>query len=93
MPEVFTNNLNPAKKVTTEQIKDIRKRYYSGETCYSMANGIYKGILSKTTIDGIATRKTYKDGIHYNSDVSTNCTEAIDTPWETGILEINSSKK
>lgn len=93
MPEVFNNNPNPAKKVTIEQIQDIRKRYDAGETCYSMANGVYKGVLSKTTIYGIATRKTYNDDIHYNSDVSTNCTEAIDTPWETGILEENSGKK
>ena len=93
MPEVFNQNPNPSKKVTSEQIKDIRRRYDSGESCYSMANGVYKGILSQTTIYGIATRKTYKDNIHYNSDVSTNCTETIDTSWETGILEKNSSKK
>lgn len=93
MPEVFKNNPYPAKKVTQEQIDDIRKRYDSGETVYSMANGDYKGILGRTSIYNIATRKTYKDNIHYYSGVSTNCTETIDTSWETGILEENSSKK
>lgn len=70
MPEVFEKNPRPSQKVTLEDIEDIRRRFDSGQGCRSIAND-YKGKLSYTTIHGIANRNTYKDNIHYKSDVST----------------------
>lgn len=85
-PEVFKNNPYPSQKVTQKDIEDIRRRYDSGERLCSIAK-FYKGKLSHTTILGIAHRTTYKDSIHYKSDVSTSSeerSEVIDTPHQTG---------
>lgn len=70
MPEVFNHNPRPAKKVTIQDIDDIRKKYDNGQSIRSISRE-YKGKLGYCTIYNIATRKTYKDGIHYKSDVST----------------------
>ena len=87
MPEVFKENPHPSQKVTQEQIADIRARYSSGERICSICK-TYEGILSHTTITNIVNYKTYKDGIHYKSDVSTipqGSTQSIDTIVETGV--------
>ncbi len=89
MPEVFENNPHPFQKVKPEQVKDIRERFDSGESCHSIARG-YKGVLGYCTIYNIANRKKYKDNIHCSSDVSTSSEErsqTIDTSDETGVFE------
>lgn len=91
MPEVFENNPRPAQKITPEDVINIRQRFDSGEGCRKIARD-YKGKISYTSIFDIAHRKTYKDGIHYKSDVSTSSSErraAIDTQLQTGILSEN----
>lgn len=87
MPEVFQNNPHPSQKVSIEQIEDIRTRFNNGENCHSIARS-YIGRLGYCTIYNIANRKTYKDGIHYSSDVSTipkGSNQPIDTTDETGV--------
>ena len=64
MPEVFETNPHPSKKVTEEQIEDIRKRFGNGESCRSISRS-YIGVLGYCTIYNIANGKIYKDGIHY----------------------------
>ena len=91
MPEVFQNNPRPAQKVTKEDIDDIRKRFDSGEKVRAIAR-LYAGKLGYCTIYNIAHRITYKDGIHYKSDVSTipqGSKDTIDTCSETDILNEN----
>ena len=88
MPEVFFNNPHPSKKVEERDIEDIRKRFDNGESIKNIVKS-YNGRLSRTTIYNIANRNTYKDGIHYKSDVSTipkGSKDAIDTHLETDIL-------
>lgn len=87
MPEVFQNNPHPNQKVTQTQIQDIRSRFDNGETCHSIARS-YKEQLGYCSIYNIAHRKTYVDGVHYSSDVSTisqESSQSIDTTDETGV--------
>lgn len=89
MPEVFLNNPHPAQKVSIDQIEDIRKRFDSGEACQKIARE-YQGVLGYCTVYNIAHRKTYADGIHYSSGVSTipeGSSQTIDTSDETGVPE------
>lgn len=91
MPEVFEYNPHPAQKVTEKDIKDIRKRYDNGESIRAIARD-YTGKLGYGTIYNIAHRVTYKDGLHYKSDVSTipkGSKDSIDTNSETDILDEN----
>lgn len=91
MPEVFEHNPRPAKKINPEDVLEIRKRFDAGEGCRQLVKD-YEGKISYTSIYGIAHRQTYKDGIHYKSDVSTSSSErkpVIDTQVETDILSAN----
>lgn len=91
MPEVFKNNPHPAKKVTKKDIEDIRKKFDNGEKIKDIVKS-YNGKFSRTTIYNIAHRITYKDEIHYKSDVSTipqGSKDAIDTHSETDILNVS----
>lgn len=89
MPEVFEKNPRPRVKVTPEDVIKIREYFDSGEGCRKIHRR-YKGKLGYCTIYNIAHRKTYIDGIHYSSDVSTipeGSNQSIDTVDETDVSE------
>lgn len=60
MPEVFENNRKSSRKLTDEQILDIRTRYLQGQSVREITE-CYKGICSHTTISDIINNKRYKN--------------------------------
>lgn len=60
MPEVFENNPRPKRKITDEQILDIRTRYFQGQSIKQITE-VYKGICSHTSICDIVNNKRYVD--------------------------------